>query len=537
MFRTLHGLPAVSGSESSPSVSIPMSSNKLSHLLKALSFATLIAVAAPQGAQAKLRVSGIFSDHMVVQRDKPIQVWGSTDPGEIIGVRLKDKQAAATADAKGHWQVTLGALPAGGPYELVIVDQDEKIAIQDVLVGEVWLSGGQSTMVVPIKSSNVKNVPSKSFDGQIRVMRVPLSVSKKPLWTGGGEWTVVNNLTLPECAAVPTCFAMEVHQALGIPVGVITSAVSSSRIECWISGDRLATLNDGGSILSKAEDHHIFYQNWLTNWHQKNKKPIQTVGVKVEPEPTREEEKAIAETPFKTLYPAASLFNGMFAPIIPFGVKGLLWYQGDSNVGDFLKYPKLFSALVTDWRDRWKDHSLPVLFVQLAPSGERKPVPAKKSLVAELRNAQAEGKLVPFTYMAVAIDSCNNPKADFNACDKRLIAHRLAQIALATQYNQPHPYRAPTAANLERVGNKVKITFKDADAGLQAPGVVKGFAIAGDDNQLMIAEAKIHGDSVTVWNDLVKVPTMVTYGWADNPDCNLYSASNLPVVPFRKRLH
>lgn len=498
-------------------------------LLGLLTLQLLVLMTAVPSVEAKIRLSGVFSDHMVVQRDKPVSVFGYAEPDGVVGVRIDQSKAVATADKNGYWKVSLPALPAGGPHELVVVDRDEQVVVQDVLVGEVWFCSGQSNMAMSVGEANLaKRLEDLKLDGNIRAHTVPISAPKEPLKASSGGWSVVSAANAQECAAIPLLFASELRAKLGVPVGLVINAVKGSKIQSWLSEEALKDMRDGSGVLSKVDEHHDFLDQWLAT------KSVDKANLQP---PSDEDEKFFSKTSYTTMFPPVSLFNGMYGPILPYSCRGMLWYQGESNIDEFLKYPKFFSALIQDLRGRWSDPELPVLYVQLAPVGRMTEKPVRTSPVVELRKAQMLGRLLPAAYMAVALDSCHEPQAGVRDSDKSLIAHRLAQIALATQYNQPCAYRSPTASRVVRDGHKLKVMFKDTAGGLRADGEVKGFAIAGDDNELVPARAVIEGESVIVWNDSIREPSTIAYAWADYPVCNLYNQANLPAAPFKRKVH
>lgn len=235
---------------------------------------------------------------------------------------------------------------------------------------------------------------------------------------------------------------------------------------------------------------------------------------------------------------ATSLYNGMVAPLAPYTIKGILWYQGEANfvLRRYNSYHKYFAALVRDWRKAWHPAIPTFLFVQLPALGKHELEPNSKNAVADMRQQQAQGCLVPQTYMVVALDGSEGATPGFDDTNKTLIAERLARTALATQYNKPYPYRGPSFDSATVEGNKVRLHFRHATHGLKAKGdTLKGFAIAGYDRRLHWANAAIEGESIVLSAPEVLHPTMVAYGWQANPEANLYNGDDLPAAPFKKR--
>lgn len=473
--------------------------------------------------QAKIKLSGLFSDHMVIQRDAPIRVFGKADPKEVLGVKIGPNKCVAFADENGNFNATLKPLPAGGPYELSVVGS-EKVLVKDILVGEVWLCSGQSNMVLSNRDSHLSEVvATQQFNEKMRFLQLPPKVSSKEEFRVDANWKIFNNDTAVGCSAVATAFASKINAETDMPVGVIVAAVGGSPIQPWLSRDGLNSYPDGRGLIRKIDG--------ITSGLKKKGMPVRNLSLNAE----ESKGKKIEDDPARQLFLSpTTLYNTMIAPLVPYSLRGVLWYQGEANVYEFSDYSHYLTKLIQDWRTRFGQPKLPFIYVQLAPYGAKQVVPAITSPVAELRFAQAKVGVLPFVYMAVTLDCCPVKKPDWHASDKRKIGNRLAEIALATQYNKPYAYKSPSLFTHELEGNKVVLHFRNTMKNLKVNGdSLEGFAIAGPDEKLFWARAELDGDKVTVWSDRVKKPRKVFYGWADNPKGNLLGGGNLPAVPFQ----
>ncbi|MBI1269605.1 hypothetical protein GC174_04145 [bacterium] len=483
----------------------------------------ILALGYPEACQARVVLSGLFSDHMVLQRNVPIRVFGQADPKEIIGVGIGENKAVAFADENGRWLVTLKPMPAGGPYELTVVSGDQKTVVRDVLIGEVWLCSGQSNMVLSNKNSDLEEeIAATKFDSRMRFLKLPPRVSARQEYEVNATWKIFDNDTAPGCSAVATAFALKVQREIDIPVGVVIAAVGGSPIQPWLSREGLNSYPDGRGLIKKIDsiekglkEKNFPTRNLVLNARESMKK-------KIEEDPARQ-----------LFLSPTTLYNTMINPLAPYFFKGVLWYQGEANVYESDDYGFFLTTLIRDWRARFDEPEMPFLYVQLPPYGARQLVPVKASPVAELRFAQSRAVVVPYAYMAVTLDCCHVKEPDWHACDRAMIGRRLADIALATQYNKPYPYKSPSLFTHDRKDNRVVLHFRNTMKSLKSAGSrLEGFSIAGRDDKLFWANAELKGDSVEVWCDKIKKPLKVYYAWADNPRGNLLGHGDLPVVPF-----
>ena len=472
----------------------------------------------------------VFSDHMVLQRGPAVPVWGKADPGEKVTVEVAGRKASATADGEGSWKVRMNLPQAGGPFELVVSGKN-KVTFKDVLVGEVWVCSGQSNMQWPVqRAMNAKEEIARADYPNLRLFTVKRVVSHRPLSDTEGAWVRCSPQTVPGFSAVAYFFGRDLHKALSVPVGLIHTSWGGTPAEAWTSEETLNAYPEFAPILKRwAEVEARWpeakkkYEESLKAWREKVKK-------------AKAEGKRPPRRPRPPLNPdhphwPSGLFNGMIAPIIPYGIKGAIWYQGESNAGRAHQYRALFSAMIRDWRDKWGRGDFPFLFVQLANFMARSAEP-QESAWAELREAQTAALALPRTAMAVAIDI--GEARNIHPKNKQEVGRRLSLGAQAVAYGRDIVYSGPLYAGMTIEGDRARIFFSHVGGGLTAKGgALKGFAIAGADHKFVWARAEIEGDTVVVRSDKVPEPVAVRYAWADNPECNLYNKEGLPASPFR----
>ena len=548
------------------------------------SLLALMLAASP--ARAELKLPAIFGDHMVLQRHGPIPVWGWADAGENVVVTAGGATAKATAGPDGKWMAKLPNLKASAtPIDVVVSGKINTLIFHDVVVGDVWLCGGQSNMEFNTgRAGNGAEALLKASHPEIRFFEVAKHwVPFKPQTVCQGTWQICTPATAKKFSAVGYFFAEQIAAAQKIPMGMIGSAVPGSMAQPWISVEPLLAdpalekkYAQGYQRLSENFDAlKVAHDQWQKQFGDDYKKalgqywPLRAKARQAgEPDPVPPKPPTTREPFFPR--PPSAFFNGMIAPIIPYALKGVLWYQGESNAGDDLYY-KLFPALIRDWRSRWGQGDFPFLFVQLPNFSPRTKEPCQKkdgrdSGWVVVREAQLETlKTVPNTGMAVTIDV--GDAGNLHPPDKIDVANRLVRLARHIAYGEDLVFSSPIYDSFKIDGDKAQIKFKHAGTGLKigsppptaikpiptaVPGGVasppsapsaasmppaaelKGFAIAGADKKFVWANAIIESpDTISVWCDEVKRPVAVRYGWAENPEVNLYNSEDLPASPFR----
>jgi sialate O-acetylesterase len=477
---------------------------------------------------AELKVAAVFSDHMVLQREKAVPVWGWADAGTTVTVEFAGQKKTATADANGKWLVKLDPLEAcAEPRELKVGN----IVIHDVLVGEVWLGSGQSNMAMTVnRAKDFEKEKAASTLPLVRMFKEDSKAAATAQADGAGKWTVCSPDTVGGFSATLFFFGRELHRELKIPVGLINSSVGGTPIESWIAPEaqaQSAELKEFFATQTKAKEPadeaalKAGYEKQVARWK------VLAAKAKKEGKAAPRKPKDPVET-LKRKGNVGGLFNGKIAPLIPYALRGAVWYQGEANShpgkGPFYQYH--LPLLVTDWRARWGEE-FPFAWAQLpnfGRSGEGWPL---------VREAMLKTLRLPKTGMAITIDI--GEEKDIHPKNKQEVGRRLSLWALGTVYGQKVPATSgPLPAGHEIRGNEVSVSFKHTEGGLVTKdGELKGFVIAGEDKQWKPAHAKIAGDKVLVTSAEVAKPVAVRYAWAANPVCNLYNGAGLPASPFR----
>lgn len=496
----------------------------------ALCIAALLPALLPLPARAALELSALFSDHMVLQRDRAVPVWGSARPGDTVTVTFAGKSASAKADAAGKWQVKLDPLPANATgRELSVKDStgSDVRSISDVLVGDVWLCSGQSNMHFQMKSvENAAEEIAAMDRPAVRFFTVAQRFGQEPLDDVEGSWSPVTPATAGACSAVACYFGTALHAKLGIPVGLVVSSVGGTRIESWMRAETLAATGESKSLVEK--------------WKQVPPAEFARIGAtyaefqrqrdQVDPAAVKEARSQGKPVPPPPVAPKlrchdapSSLHHGMIAPLQPFPIRGAIWYQGESNSGQARPYEKLLPAMIADWRGVWgKD--LPFYFVQLASYRATHPA---------FREAQQRiWDKTPGTAMAVTTDV--GDAGNIHPTRKRPVGERLALAARALAYGEKIVYSGPVFEGMTVRNKAAVVSFRHSGSGLAARGgKLLGFTLAGKDGKFVPAEAAIEGDTVVVSAAAVEAPAAVRYNWSMNTEGNLFNREGLPAAPFR----
>jgi len=486
--------------------------------------------------QADVKLPAIIGSNMVLQADMKDPIWGWADAGEKVTVSLGDQKAEATAGAAGKWQVCLAAMKAGtGPLVMTVTGKNA-LKLENILVGEVWICSGQSNMEMSVKSSmdSEKEIAEAKYP-KIRIFMVAKATSATPLTDCKGQWVECSPETVPNFSAVGYFFGRMLHKDLGVPVGLIGSNWGGTPAESWTSRETLEADPDLKAIIARFQSQIDNYTKAKEDWEKVKDKRL--ADWKAAADKAKAEGKQQPRRPEAPRDPAASpnrpstLYNGMIAPLVPYGIRGAIWYQGESNAGRPVEYRKLFPAMITDWRKQWGEGDFTFLFVQLANFMARKDQPAESGWAA-LREAQTMTLSLPKTGMATIIDI--GDATNIHPKDKQNVGKRLALAGEAGTYGKDVVFSGPMYESIKVEGDKVRLKFKHVGGGLVAKGdKLTGFAIAGEDKKFVWADAKIDGDTVVVSAKDVAKPVAVRYAWADNPECNLYNKADLPAVPLR----
>lgn len=499
-----------------------------------LTAAVMISVSSESLAEVKL--PAMFTDHAVLQRDMPLPVWGTADPGEEVKVEIGDQSKTTKADEKGNWQVVLDPLSPGDPLTLV-VEGKNRLEVKDILVGEVWLCSGQSNMEWSVaNSSNADLEIAAANHPNIRLITVGGQGSQTPVEDFDGKWQVCTPDTIKDFSAVGYFFGRELQDHIHVPIGLIDNAWGGSACDAWIRRDKLEgnplyaqQLANWDKMASEWEDseEHKKYAAALAEWEKK------AAQAREAGQPVPDGRPRI-NSPLLGQHRPANLYHARLEPVMPYGIRGAIWYQGESNAGRAYQYREMFPLMIECWREAWGQGDFPFYWVQLADFMAEQNEP-KESAWAELREAQTMTlDRLPNTGEAVIIDI--GEASDIHPRNKVDVAKRLARWALANDYGQEFVHQSPRYESMSKQDGKLIVKLKDVDGGLRAvdEAEVQGFAVAGEDRKWHWAQAKITApDTVEVWSDAVKSPVAVRYAWGDNPECNLFNSIGLPVTPFR----
>lgn len=489
------------------------------HLLCAAATGILSLASLPC-AVADVSVPNIFSDSMVLQRGQSNRVWGRAAAGEKVQVTIADQTHETTADNTGNWSVELASLDVGGPHTLRIVGKNT-IEIKDVLVGEVWICSGQSNMQWVVQNSNdfalekiAANFP------EIRMINFPQVGSQEPLWSHDNrKWMVCTPDNVGSFSAVGYFFARQLHQTLGVPVGMVNNAWGGSACEAWVNRD----------VLTSDDRFDGMMDRWVNM-----EKQYESLASKDQLTEDETKQRNNLARQMGGNHRPANIYNGVLKSHLGYGIRGAIWYQGESNAGRAYQYRDLFPLMISNWRAEWGQGDFPFYWVQLADYMAEKAEPGN-SAWAELREAQTMTMdKLPNTGEAVIIDIGEGK--DIHPRNKVDVGRRLARWALAKQYGIDIPHQSPRYASMEKDGDKIILSFDHVVGGWRPFDVNQpvGFTVAGEDERFYAAEAKILSDGkVQVSSPEVSNPVAVRYAWADNPICNMYSATDLPLTPFR----
>ena len=490
----------------------------------------VVAGVAALPAQAAVRLPHVFGSHMVLQRNIDVPVWGWADPGEEVAVAIAGNQAKAKADANGRWSAKLPPMKAGGPHTMTVAASNT-ITLTDVLVGEVWVGSGQSNMQMSVHGVvNAKQEVAAAKYPNIRLFYVPLVPAGEPAPDTNASWRVCSPRTVGGFSAALYFFGRELHKQLGVPFGLINTSWGGTRVEPWTPPEGFKSEPKLAGYLKQIEQANAAYRkaigpmlDRLEPWIPKARKAL-AAGEQVPPMPQ------IARHTLDNRGRPTGLYNGMVHPIVPFAIRGAIWYQGEANLGDGSVYFQKMKALIAGWRAVWKQGDFPFYLVQLAPFRYR----ASPLLLPVIWEAQAATLAVPNTGMAVTTDitTLNN----IHPPNKQDVGKRLALWALAKDYGRKDTvHSGPLYKSLAIEGAKARLTFDHTGGGLASRDgkPLTWFEIAGADKKFVKAQATLDGNTVVVASPEVPKPVAVRFGWHQLAEPNLMNKEGLPASPFR----
>jgi sialate O-acetylesterase len=461
---------------------------------------------------------------MVLQRNLPIHIWGKAAPAENVTVTFRTETRSAMADDLGRWEVFLSPVAAGGPFELAVRGTNA-IILHNVLMGDVWVASGQSNM--EFRMRELDNAPAEIAVAKfprIHFLRVKRTYSEYPLpdATLDQPWSECGPESVREFSAVAYYFAREIQEKEKVPIGIIESAWGGTVAEAWTS---LHALSSDPALMpvfaARARMMDDYSKYLLVQQKQQAAEEMARAAGTTPPTP-------ISWRPNPPMWAPAELYNAMIAPLTPYSIRGVIWYQGESNskLDRAPIYERLFQTLIKDWRAQWAQGDLPFLYVQIS---------AFKSTAEEdwptIREAQRRALILRNTAMAVTID-IGDP-GDVHPKNKRDVGHRLALAARATVYGESIEYSGPLFRQATAEGQTLRVWFDHATSLQAKGGPLTGFEVAGPDGKFVPAQARIDGTTVLVSSPAVPSPVSVRYGWANSPECNLFNQEGQPASPFR----
>lgn len=499
--------------------------------------------------KAGLTLPSIISNNMVIQRQQAAPIWGKSTPNAVVKVAFRGASYTAKASADSNWKINLNAAEAGGPFTMQVSTKDTAINITNILVGDVWLCSGQSNMEFGIQTdTDGQAAIANSLDTSIRFFFVPWQTALTPQTETGkprrpldGKWIVCTPEALATdwawhgFSAVGYYFAKQIRKSGKVPMGMIAGYKGGTPAQAWISEDGIKSNPD----LQRFEQQH---QELVTNYPDAAAKYPElkrvydsTFNAWVKNDKQGPQPKAPAE-PNGGFSGPYNNFNGIIAPITKYALKGVLWYQGESNgdrLTDAVEYNKLFPALITDWRKQWGQPNLPFLYVQL-PNFQNQPTTPVQGHWPWVREAQLNALKLPNTGMAVTTDL--GTADNIHPPSKKDVGMRLAIIAENQVYKtNTGVVNGPRLVSSKVNGSSIELTFDQSGLSLKPNGssTYSGFGIAGEDGVFRWADATINGSKIIVSAKEVPTPVAVRFNWANNPVANLYNAQGLPASPFR----
>lgn len=503
--------------------------NNIPHHLckKILLFAALTLVFVTSRA---VELNSLFSDNAVLQQNKSLPIWGAGREGEKIIVKLGNRSANPTV-RNGKWSVELKSMPTGGPLTLTVTG-DNTLTVTNVLIGEVWVCSGQSNMERQLglrggqkPLENWEQEVAAADHPQIRMFFVPVKKSAAPMTDARGKWVVCSPQTAKDFSAVGYFFAQALQTDLKVPVGMIFTSVGGTAVELWTSPEALEKNPAGADLMKKFNQDVREFPEKLAQF--KTNEPALLKKFTNDLAAAKAAGKAEPRRPSPPRDPSSTapggLFNGMIEPLLPCALRGIIWYQGESNGGRGQQYRELFPLMIRDWRNRWGQGEFPFCFVQLATYRGTDPMIREAQLLTLSR--------VKNTAMAVTTDV--GDASDIHPTRKKQVGERLALAARALAYGEKIEFSGPLFNSSEIKDGKVILHFNHAKGLTAKDGALTGFVIAGADKKFVPADAVIAGETVVVSSPSVSTPLAARYNWAGVAEGNLYNAADLPASPFR----
>ncbi len=484
-------------------------------------------------AQAQVKLATVFADSMVLQRDHPINIWGTANVNEKITVSLNGKTYRGQADNKGVWLISLPAQSVAIKQALSVEAATNTIKISNIAFGDVYLASGQSNMGFKVKEALDKFPEDKLKQyPDIRQFKVQRHFNfKSPQQeVESGNWLSASQETVGEFSAVAWFFAKDLYQRYQVPIGIISSNVGATPIESWMSIDSLERFTQAQALAYNLADNKYIkqlkkdYAQERADWWQEN--------------PTAKKLPFMLMHRTSLDFKPVGLYNAMIAPLSNMKFSGVIWYQGESNTPDPAQYSDKFTTMINQWRKLFQQPQLPFMFVQLANFMKPDDIPTE-SAWADIRDQQTQVlNTVDYTAMALAIDV--GERHNIHPLDKKTVGERLALGARHLVYGESTlNYLSPLVDKAKLTNGRAVFSFKYINKNLYVKGEkLEGFTIAGEDKKFIWANATLSNNQVTVWHDSIKSPKYVRYAWGNNPEnANLYNDQEIPTTPFTYELN
>ena len=506
---------------------------------------------AASAAPAALRLPAVISDHAMLQAGKPDAIWGWADAGDTVTVTFratdgKTEEIHATAGPDGRWAGQLPALAAGTAGQLLVhTVKGEGITLDDILVGEVWLCGGQSNMSYLLfshsRNKNESTTPqiedaakadATAAAGALRYFRTEHKICETALDDVKGKWIVATPETVGQCFSLSWNFAVALRGKIHEPVGLLNSAIGGTCVESWTPRAELDACSAGPDLETYYQTMYAHYKDDIKAQYEKD------LAAWTQKYPTSEAQaQHAAEKPLlnsRNNNTPARLYNGMIHGLEPYTLKGVIWFQGDGNCYHPANYGVLFKTLITSWRAHFHDAALPFYYVEMQNYSKPQEKPVEPNALSEIREQQQAALELPGVDVATGVDQgIRIPNYEAHFPDKKQLGTRMANLALAHLFGQPGLLNSPQLKSFKIEGSKVRLHLDYAD-GLRLRGAeAAGFAIRGAGGEWVCAKGQIEGQEIVLWSDQVPSPADVRYAWAYNPTLSVENSAGLPLRPFR----
>lgn len=488
----------------------------------------------------------VIGSNMVLQRDMQVPIWGWASAGEEVTITLRAEaegsQPVSTitviADAEGNWQTKLPTMAAGGPYTLQIKGNNT-LELTNILFGEVWVCSGQSNMQWSVSASKDSEAEiAAGMYPKIRLFYVPRVASGLLQQDVAADWHETTPETVANFSAVAYYFGRKLYKNLDVPIGLINTSWGGTRIEPWTPPAGFASVPALKSISKEIQEAHANYRAQLPEklkqvevWIAETREALET-GAQLTQMPENRH-------PLRHHTRPTGIYNSMVHPLIPYAIRGAIWYQGESNLREGMGYHKKMKALINGWREVWGQGDFPFYFVQLAPFNYTQRFNYRgpdggQFFLPRIWEAQAATLALPNTGMAVTTDIGN--LKDIHPRNKQEVGRRLALWALAKTYGKDDvTHSGPLYKSMAVEGNAIRLTFDHVGSGLTSRDdePLTWFEIAGEDKQFVEAQATIDGNTIVVSSDTVANPVIVRFGWHESAEPNFVNNEGLPASPFR----